>query len=679
MVRRRVVVVIALAVMVFTATTSVLIGLKEAPAAFAASDGYVVTSSGAPTIFSSRVDMDLASALGRMDDITGVSPEVFAFSSWDGHSFVVRGVDLGGLASVGPSLEVDWDNGSSDAPLNAALLGERLADRLDMDLPCTVPLVGSYSAKVELVTVSGTFSSGSPLDDEMLVPADVARGLTGMGAHEASVIRVSTSDPDWLESLLSPSGAMITAYDLSVSKGQVGPGEECTVTVSARNWGMSPGSATLTFSDESGAFAEEHVTLNASSSSSVSVEYRSTAVGVHDISVSISGDFPVTLGSSVEVVEPYLVSSFPAKVMLGAYLDVEVRTYAGDAAEGISVTLDDTSPATATTDASGRCSLLADEAGGFQLLFDAEGTSFEGMPVRGSSAPVDVLDTSSFPDAFLPSVTGMSLSPTDIREGDTASVTLTVENGGSIPGTVTVEVMVDSVVHVSVDVPLDAAGGAVVTVLLEDVAPGTRTVQAGDFSATLEVLPWYADNPDLVELVIRYGGTSTLSASGSIPIYQAAKISEGNVALALFALGAVAALLATLAIVSVFSKEVHEGRKRLGIIRAVGASRRQIRALVFPQALAAALAGSAVGVAAGLLMAGMLVRSGAFVVFGHVLEFGTSAWLVLLTVVGAVAISLVSAIASAEMAARETAISSIRDLPEEDAHGPPVPTDLADE
>lgn len=666
MIRRRVMVVIALSVMIFTATTSVLVGLKDAPAAFAASEGYVITSVGAPTIFSSRVDMDMASALEEMENITGVSPEVFAFSSWNSHSFVVRGVDFDRLDSVGPELVTDMSAEPTEGQLGYALLGCRLADRLGLDLPSTVPLAGSYSAVVEIVLVAGTFSSDSPLDDEMLVTADVARRLTDMGDDEASIIRVASSEPAWLESLLAPEGARFTIYDLSVSRSQLGPGEECTVAVSVRNWGGSAGSVGISFAGDGVVFAEEPVTLNSSSSTSVYVRFNSTVLGEHNLMASISGDFPVTLASSVEVVDPYLVASFPRTAVLGSYLQVSLTTYAGEPAPGIAVTLSDTAPSTNTTDAAGMCDLYADEAGSFPMLFDASGTGFDGMLVRGAGAEVEVVDPSSYPSAFLPSVTALGLSPDSIKEGEAATALVTVENGGSLPGVAEVDVMVDSEVFCTLQVPLGPAEGAVASCELGDLAPGEHSVQAGDFSASLEVAPWYADNPDLVELVIRYGGSSTLSSAGSLPIYQAAKISEGNIALTLFALGAIAALLATMAIVSVFSKEVREGRKRLGILRALGASRQYIRKLVFPQALVAALTGSLIGIASGLAVTSVLVGSGAFVIFGHVLEFGASAGLILLTLGGAVAISLVSALVSSELAVRETAISSMGELPEED-------------
>jgi len=666
-IRRRTMTVIAMSVMIFSATVSVLVGLGDAPAAFAASEGYVIASADAPTIFSSRVDMDMARVLEGMENITGVSPEVFAFSSWDGHSFVVRGVDWDGLGTVPPSLTLQLGPGSGNLSAGCAILGERLADRLEMPIPGTVPLAGSYEHRVELVKVLGTFRSDSPLDDEMLVSSEVARALSGMGPDEASIIRVDTSDPAWLESLLEPDKARFAVYGLTASESQLVPGELCEVSVSVRNWGAEPGSATVSFQEDGETFHEETVSLNASCETIVSANYSSEVVMVHEISVTISGDFPVSLSISVPVVSPYLVASYPATIVLGSSLEVDLSTYSGEPAPGVEVTLSDSAGSSNVTGADGSCTLHTYEAGVFTLEFDPSGTEFEGMLIQGSTHSVEVLDPSEMVPWFLPVPTGMEVGPASPSEGEAVTVLVTVENRGSVGGTATVNLTLDGGQYSSAEVYLDPAESATVSFDLLGLAPGQHIVQAGPFSESFYVLPWYSDDPDLVQLVVRYGGSATVSSAGSVPIYEAAKISEGNVALALFALGAVAALLSTLAIVSVFSKEVSDGRKRLGIIRALGASRDRIRAIVFREALTVALIGSGAGVASGLLVAVALARTDTFTVFGHVLDLDFGPAVAMLTFAGAVAISLVSALASAELAVRETAMSSIRDLPEEDA------------
>ncbi|MEW5748806.1 MAG: FtsX-like permease family protein [Candidatus Thermoplasmatota archaeon] len=664
MIRRRAMVVIALSVTIFTATTSVLAGLYNAPAAFAAGEGYVIASVEAPTIFSSKVDMEMAFALEQMEQVTGVSPEVFAFSSWGGESFVVRGVDFDRLASVGPVLDTEMagDAGS----VGHGLLGERLAGRLGLSLPCTVPLAGSYSTRIEVVPVVGTFSSGSSLDDEMLVDVDIARRLSGMHPGEASVIRVATSEPEWLDSLLTPSSARFTLFNMSISKSRVGPDEECTIGVTALNWGGSNSSATVTFADDGADFDQIHIDLDASSMADVQAVFASASVGGHNITISIGGDSPVTMWTEVEVVGPYLVSSFGSSLLMGSPLVVRVATYQGAPAPGVQVTLADSVPSSNTTDATGACTILADEAGTFQVTFDTDGTAFAGMDFQGPDE-VEVLDPASFSPEFLPEVTSLSISPSSVKEGESAVAMVTVENAGLVAGTATVLLAVDSVPYATVEVPLGSAGRAAKSIPLGSLSPGSYVVQAGDLTAVLEVKPWYSEDPDFIELVVRYGDSISVSSSGSVLVYQAAKISEGNVSLALTSLGVVAALLATLAIVSAFSKELHDGRKKLGIMRALGASREKVRAMAFRQALVASLAGSAAGVGAGMLVSMWLVSSGAFSVVGHVLEFGVDLGLVVLTLAGVVAISLVSAVASAEFAVRESAMSSIRDLPEEEA------------
>jgi putative ABC transport system permease protein len=203
------------------------------------------------------------------------------------------------------------------------------------------------------------------------------------------------------------------------------------------------------------------------------------------------------------------------------------------------------------------------------------------------------------------------------------------------------------------------------SVTLSDLGPGTHTVQAGDYSVTLSVVPWFADDPDIVELVVKYGGTSYVSSSSSLPIYQAAKISEGNVAVALFSIGTVSALVSALAIVAVSAKEVHEGRRTLGVLKTVGASAGAIRRLVFPQALLLGLAGGAIGVLLGIAAVTALSSYGALMVFGHELEVMVDFRVALFSLLGAVLISMVSALASAELAARETTIGAIRRLPPE--------------
>ena len=654
---------IALSIMIFTATTSVLSGLRFAPASFAAGEGFVISEANAPTIFSSHVSMDMLPSLEAMENITGVSPEIFAFSSWNGHSFVLRGVDLERLNKTGPAFsKFELAAGGDPSAIDSALVGERLLGRLGIHLPYTIPVVGSYSSKVHFLRIVGSFESRSPLDDELLITLGAARFLAGMPEGEVSVIRVSTSQPGWLSALLSPHAAQFALFDLRTSKAQVGKGEPLTVSIRVRNWGSEAGKAAIIYTELGQVLAEVPVELNASASEAVQHAFVTDALGSHSIEVTVSGDLPVKLWANYSVVEPYLDVAAPSRVMLGQTFNVTVTEYTGQPASQSIVWFNFQ---TATADIEGKAKFTANATGEFGITATLSGFS-EGVTSARVVAP------SQFLHAFVPVIASFSVSPTTIRSTEAVTGVVTVENDGTEAGLFDVVVYVDNLPTLTRTVNLSGISSETFEFTLAGLDTGTRTLQVGPFARQLVVEPWFAENPDLVQFVIRFSGSSSLSSSASIPIYHAAKISQGNVAVALFAVGAISALLAVLAVTSVFSKEIREGRRRLGVLRTIGASRSAIMGLVLPQALENALAGAAVGIALGIIVADQLSRSGMFFLFGHEFALEMNTGLLVLMLFGAVGIGVLSALASARVAVQESSIRSIKRLEEEPAEMPRV-------
>ncbi|MGQ9587551.1 MAG: FtsX-like permease family protein [Thermoplasmata archaeon] len=652
--------------MIFTATVSILLGLRSAPGAFAGGEDFVIFDASAPTVFSSQLDIDMVDALRGLSNITGASPEIFAFSSWNGVSFVVRGLG-GGFGDLGwPKAddvvlagEAGYDVGSS------ALIGCRLLDRLGFGLPYVLPLVGSYSSKVEFVKVVGSFDTGTPFDDEVLVPLSVARHLSGVPDDKVSVIRVATSEPRWLSDILSPTHARFALFDLHLSKSEVVSDEAIDVEVKVLNWGTASGSTSVRFMINDQPFAEEDVSLNGSESKTLHQSFVPLPLwGTYWVNVSIAGDFPVKLSAEFRVVEAYISVWTPSRVLLDTDFVVNVTTYTGEPAAGASVDFDGQQ---GTCDSNGSVTMHASELGSFLVTASYPDTS-------GGSSRVEVVDPSAFPNEFRPTVTSFLVSPLIIRESETAHGRVVVENDGTLSGSTDLTVYIDSSVYLTLNVSLAGMSSQTLSFEVKNLEPGTHVIQVGTFSAQLDVQPWFADSSDLVRLVVRYGGSSSLSSATGIPIHQAAKISESNIAVALFSIGAVSALLAFLAVTSIFSKEIHEGRHRLGVLRTIGASKSDVRRLVFPQALENGIAGAAVGVAVGVAISDWLSKSGAFLVFGHDLTLELNTELMVLVLVAAVLISVLSALASAYLAGRETAISSIRRLEEEQ----PEPVDVSE-
>jgi ABC-type lipoprotein release transport system permease subunit len=81
---------------------------------------------------------------------------------------------------------------------------------------------------------------------------------------------------------------------------------------------------------------------------------------------------------------------------------------------------------------------------------------------------------------------------------------------------------------------------------------------------------------------------------------------------------------------------------------------------VLPQALENALAGAAIGVAFGVIVADQLSRSNLFILFGHELSLEFDPGLLVLLFPSTVVISVVGALASTTAAIRETAIHVIK-------------------
>ena len=665
-------VVVAMAITIFTATSSILSGLHSAPAAFAGSGDRVIYQAGAPTIFSSRVDVGIVPLLLANDEVVDAWPEVVTFSAFNGESFVVRGMDLGSLDSEG-RLVIDWSVPDAQGThRSTSVIGHSLMDRLGIQPPCALPLSGSYASRLELVAVSGSFNDGSYLDDELLVSEDVARYLCGMPVDTASLIALEADDTSWLEEALSPDDARFALFDVRASKTTAVPGETVTIAMEVRNWGAVDGDVVVRVSDGGETVCETEITLAASASEVVECQLTFDSKGVHPLEVELSGDFPCLTLINVSVVDPYLTIAAPSRAFTDTPFGLAVYDNAGCPVQDAEVTY--------SMGSSGGA-VLTDEDGEAMITLSTVGTcsltaSFIGL--TAASASVNVTDLSTYPNEFLPAIRSFTTAEEVVSETDDVACTLVVDNSGALSGTFEVAVQVDSSQWTALSIPLGPAEERSSAFSVAGLDVGTHTIQVGSFSLGVVVEPWYADEPDLVQLVLRYGGSGVLSSSASIPIYQAAKVSEGNVAVALFSVGAISALLVSLAICASFAKEVRESRRTLGVLRTLGASRMRVRRIVLPQALVYGFVGSAVGIVAGIAVSMWLTQAGAFVAFGHTLAFDVDTSLLAIVAVGAAAIAVASALASAELAVRETPMASIRDLDAADEMEQPRAEELMD-
>lgn len=664
LIRPRAILVVALSVMVFTATASVLVGLERAPSSFAADSGYVVTSPGAPTIFSSVVDANLATAINRTSGYEGASPEIFAFSSFNGIPFVLRGIDWGLFSMTGPALShVERLDGSSGLSGNEALVGSGLLGRLGIKTPYNLSVTASYQPRMKVLDVVGWFESSSSLNDELLVTLDVARDLSGIAADKVSIVRMSSLSAE-VKDVLTPEGPRFAIYDFTGSKSRVVLGEEFALGVTVKNWGTARGQVNVSFTEWNSTLGASSslytipVTLDSGSEARIAHNVSFEDFGLKDLGAEIDGKDASKIDIAIDVVSSWLALWGPDSVALGSSFEVTVADYAGHPVVGAVV---DFLNQTAVTDASGKARLNATNVGDFVMS-----ASYPGL--QNGSWSLSVVDLGSYPNSFNPIVTRFTILPYSFKETESGELLVVVENRGRLGGQFTKTIYLDSARFRALNVSLGPAETLVLTYQLDDISVGYHTLALGSSSAAFSVYPWYSEDQSLVQLAVKYGGTLKLSSATAIPMYQAAKLSQGEVDVAVMSVLCIAGTLAVLSVTSILAKEIHEGRAKLGVLRTIGAPRSAIRLLILRQSLAVSVVGAAIGVMLGLALAVALLESGSIMIFGHAIissySIGSSvAGTVIL--IGSVVICVATSLAAAEVAARSTPISSIRKTEED--------------
>ncbi|HDP96929.1 MAG TPA: FtsX-like permease family protein [Euryarchaeota archaeon] len=669
--RKRAIVAAVLSLVIFSSSVSVLMGIGEAPRSFLGNeDVFVISSRGTASVINSRIDLSLADRLLDLEIAEVASSEIFSFSEIDGNAVVIRGVDFSDFMTVeGAQLLRGTVPAMGD--LDGALLGHRLAQRLDAGIGDRIPLVGAFDPSIAEVEIKGMIESGSGVDDELIVSLPVAQTLSQLPDTQASIIRV-IGDIATLEEMFASGTAKFSVYDLSIERSEVAVGSSVEVSFLIKNWGDADGSAEVRLVDTATGteILGEAVEVKAGNSEQVCVNFSSSAVGEHELTVFLEGDLPQNISGSIEVRPPFLVIVAPEIIPEYHAVIITVLDHYLSPVSGAEVTIDDN---TYFTDDSGRCS--ADPIavqGAYNITASLEG--FE--PAYWN---LSVVDSESIPPEAVIETIDLQVDPSVVKVRENCTITIIVQNLGNSSGNGTVLIEMGGIPFRWQFVELDSLEVEIVNYSVSFSTTGHRTFTSGAFSRTLTVESTYVINPDIVQLLLRYGSAGSIDPSRGSLIYNTAKISEGNILIVIVSLAVLSATLVTLGVSIAFMKEINDNIRVVGILRSIGASSRQLLGMIFKESLVLSMPAAAIGLAGGVLLALAIDASGRLIAFGHVVSPLLDPSYLFLAVLGSVAICVGSSLIAGLSVSRKVAIRMIRGTEEDICTGPSIEELLRDD
>jgi ABC-type lipoprotein release transport system permease subunit len=175
----------------FAVTSSILLSVENTASGMLGESGntIVVAQGDSRAPFLGTLPLTLADDLASVRGAKVISPEVFAPSTLENQPVMVRGVDPEKFMELQNPTIVD---GSALAANDTAqaMVGETLARQMNLHPGSQITLVGGVRATIAQLTVKAVFSTGTPLDNEVVAPLWVGDWLRGISYGIVSTVRI---------------------------------------------------------------------------------------------------------------------------------------------------------------------------------------------------------------------------------------------------------------------------------------------------------------------------------------------------------------------------------------------------------------------------------------------------------------------------------------------------------
>jgi len=658
LVRWRAIVAASLSLVIFSATISVLMGIGSTPDKVLGNpDVYVITSKGSESLLNSVLETRLADQLLENRFVENISPEIFAFAEIGGRAVLIRGVEFDPFMAVEEARIAP--GGSMPTYPYQGLIGSRLAERLQTSIGDRYPLVGSFGPSVAEVEITGVIESSTSVEDEMIVSLPLARCLSGTQSGHVSIIRVIGNTTE-LDKIFGSHVARFSMFDLSIANSTIAKGSGTVIGLSLKNWGDENGTAHIVLRDESAniTLLENYSYMPPGGSEELSVEYYFDSVGNHTITAHLDGILPQTISANITVREPYLTAIAQRQVVEHHNFTVQVVNNRLHPAQNSKVTVGGFEFFANST---GYCTVYAPlSPGNYTLMANLSG-------YEDAVTPITVVNSSTLQQSVLIQVYDLVLTPAEVKVHESCTVAVYVQNFGNISGSSTIKTYFRGVLAGSKDVYLQPLQHTVLYYDINSSTAGDMVISSGSFSETLTVDSNYQVNPEIVQLLLRYGGASSLDPSRGDLLYHTTKISESNIVIVLVSLAVLSAVLVTLGISTSFMKEINDNLKVIGILRSLGASSKQLLGIIFKESILVSIPAAAIGIVGGCAIALAIQSTESLVAFGHLIDPVLDPSFLAAAIVGSIAICIGSGLITGLSVSSRRTIKMIRGQDEEDA------------
>lgn len=614
---------LAMLVSLATGTLAFSLGIAAAPEAFVGGEDVILLGPSGEFFGRASIDARTADALAALPSVTAMSAEVYVPSAIDGRSLFVRG------ASVGPLFAIDGaalDRGRLPVLPTEALAGARLADLMGWDVGSRILVPGSLARTAAQVEIVGIFDGQTPLRDELVIDLDLARDLAGLPSDRVHLARALADDGVYVRRVLDSYEANFSYSRVELSSSRVFAGEPLRMSAHLTNWGQLEGVKRVEVRAAGSVVAAQDVRVPPRTTVPVSLQFALS-----------SGDQAVTLNPTfnVTVRDPTLVfAERPSVAMRGEAFAFRILDAAGEPRAGVEVRAGD---AVSVTDQDGRGSIVAEGPGPTIRFLAWRNGSLEGsleVPLR--DPPV-----TPGPNAR---VVGLTRLGGPIGTRDPIRIEVRALNDGGQEGSVAYSLRVDG--EVVLDASVAVAAGATATQVheLSPLAAGDHKVAIAEMGLTIPVRVYAGADPAVEDYAERLAlGVASPVVASSEATDELVRDLVGDISLVVTLLVAVSSALVALGIVLVISRAVAEARPRIGLLLAVGSSKRSILSRIEREAALLAAAATAIGGSAGITFAAWIASSGSVRAFGHSVDVALSIGPLALLVAGAVLVTTVSA------------------------------------